>query len=692
MKKSRLFVWVLQLLLGVSTAYAAEPRLEADSLVDIREVEILGQRPMKEIGVQKTAFDSVILNEHIALSIADVLNFNSSIFVKHYGRATLSTASFRGTSPAHTQVLWNGMKINSPMLGMTDFSMIPACFIDEASLLHGASSVGTTGGGLGGAVLLATRPRTEEGLTLNYVQGVGSFETYDEYLRIGYGNHRWQLSTRVAYASSPNDYKYRNRDKMEYVYDDQMNIIGQYHPTERNRNGAYKDFHLLQEASVRLNNDDRLGLNLWYVGSNRELPLNTTSYADASRIENRQREHTLRSLLSWERIRRNHRLTAKGGYIFSELKYDHRVRMSDDADAVVSTMERSRNYTHTLFAQLQGEWSLGEKWLLTTDLNAYHHRITAKGKEVIGEQGPETLGYRGHRTEWSASATLRWRASRWFGAGLTLREEGYDEEFSPLIPALVADGDLLGNGALRWRASLTRNYRYPTLNDLYFQPGGNPDLRPEEGWSYDLGIEFQTNKQRRIVAKGSLSWFDSHIDDWILWHPTAMGYYTPENVKEVHSYGLESVLQLTARLGRAWQASLDASYAWTPSLNEGEPFSSADQSVGKQLPYQPKHTASAALRIGYRSWTLHYKWSYYSKRYTLSSNGSMISGSLDAYSTSDLTLEKRLSLRWCNLSLKGTLHNLFDAEYTTVLSRPMPGLHGQLFLGITPKWGCKRKQ
>ena len=129
MKKSRLFVWVLQLLLGVSTAYAAEPRLEADSLVDIREVEILGQRPMKEIGVQKTAFDSVILNEHIALSIADVLNFNSSIFVKHYGRATLSTASFRGTSPAHTQVLWNGMKINSPMLGMTDFSMIPACFV-----------------------------------------------------------------------------------------------------------------------------------------------------------------------------------------------------------------------------------------------------------------------------------------------------------------------------------------------------------------------------------------------------------------------------------------------------------------------------------------------------------------------------------------------------------------------------------
>ena len=100
-------------------------------------------------------------------------------------------------------------------------------------------------------------------------------------------------------------------------------------------------------------------------------------------------------------------------------------------------------------------------------------------------------------------------------------------------------------------------------------------------------------------------------------------------------------------------------------------------------------TASAALRINYRTWALHYKWACYGERYTLSSNGTMISGRLEGYSVSDLTLEKSLSLRWCDLSLKGTLHNLFDAEYTSVLSRPMPGIHYQFFLGITPKWGKK---
>ena len=86
----------------------------------IPHVTIYGKRPMKEIGMQKTQMDSTALKENIALSMADVLTFNSSIFVKSYGRATLSTVAFRGTSPSHTQVTWNGMRINNPMLDTDD--------------------------------------------------------------------------------------------------------------------------------------------------------------------------------------------------------------------------------------------------------------------------------------------------------------------------------------------------------------------------------------------------------------------------------------------------------------------------------------------------------------------------------------------------------------------------------------------
>ena len=129
----------------------------------IREATIVAKRPMKEIGLQKTNFDSLELKESISLSMADVLTYNAPVFVKSYGRATLSTIAFRGTSASHTQVTWNDMKINSPMLGMTDFSTIPSYFIDDASLLHGTSSVNETGGGLGGVVKLSTSPAGSNG-------------------------------------------------------------------------------------------------------------------------------------------------------------------------------------------------------------------------------------------------------------------------------------------------------------------------------------------------------------------------------------------------------------------------------------------------------------------------------------------------------------------------------------------------
>ena len=234
--------YILLMIFVAATAVAEE------RTVAIREITVVGHRPLKEIGTQQTKLDTIALKENISLSMADVLTFNSSIFVKNYGRATLSTVAFRGTSPSHTQVSWNGMKINNPMLGMTDFSMIPSYFIDDASLLHGTSSVNETGGGLGGAVKLSTRPADNRGFGLQYIQGIGSFKSFDEFLRLTYGNDHWQVSTRAVYSSSPNDYKFRNHDKKENIYDENMKIIDQYYPIEENKSGAYKDFHILQEV------------------------------------------------------------------------------------------------------------------------------------------------------------------------------------------------------------------------------------------------------------------------------------------------------------------------------------------------------------------------------------------------------------------------------------------------------------
>ena len=160
--------------------------VHCQSSMDLDEIQVTAHRRLKDAGVQKTELDTTVLHDNIALSMSDILTQHSTLFIKSYGRATESTAEFRGTSPSHTQVLWNGMKINSPMLGTVDFSTIPAYFVDQATLLHGASSLTLTGGGLGGAVEMKTLPLFGQGYALQYIQGIGSFSTYDQFLRFTY--------------------------------------------------------------------------------------------------------------------------------------------------------------------------------------------------------------------------------------------------------------------------------------------------------------------------------------------------------------------------------------------------------------------------------------------------------------------------------------------------------------------------
>lgn len=674
----KLIIGALLLAPGLLTAQRLSKGLH------IPEVTIYGKRPMKDIGVQKTQMDSVILKENIALSMADVLTFNSSIFVKSYGRATLSTVAFRGTSPSHTQVTWNGMRINNPMLGMTDFSMIPSYFIDDASLLHGTSSVNETGGGLGGSVKLSTQPAEADGFGLQYIQGIGSFKTFDEFLRLTYGNKNWQSSTRIVYSSSPNDYTYRNHDKKENIYDEDMNIIGQYYPKEKNRSGAFKDMHLLQEVYYNTRKGDRFGLNAWYIQSNRELPMLTTDYGDENDFENRQRENTFRSILTWDHMRENWKLGVKGGYIHTEMKYDYK---RDAGNGVMTSMTRSRSKVNTFYGQTEGEYYIGKKWLFTLNASAHQHFVESRDKNIIRQDGNKAIvGYSKGRTELSGSTSAKWQPNDRMGMSVVFREEMYGEDWTPLIPAFFIDGIVSKKVNIILKASASRNFRFPTLNDLYFLPGGNPDLKRESGWTYDIGASFAVGKEDVYSWSGSVNWFDSHVEDWILWLPTTKGFFSPKNIKDVHAYGVEVKSDFNVALKKDWQLGLNGTLSWTPSINEGEPMSPADQSVGKQLPYVPEWSSSVTCRLSWKRWSLLYKWCYYSERFTMSSNDISLTGKLPAYFMSNLILERGVTTKWVDLSLKGAINNLFNEEYLSVLSRPMPRINFEFFIGITPKW------
>jgi iron complex outermembrane receptor protein len=153
---------------------------------------------------------------------------------------------------------------------------------------------------------------------------------------------------------------------------------------------------------------------------------------------------------------------------------------------------------------------------------------------------------------------------------------------------------------------------------MYWQPGGNPDLLPEEGYSAEITAIYTAGGEK-LSATTSLSGYYSRIYDWILWLPGFKGYWEPSNLKEVRSYGLEYQITMLATL-RQTQFRLHGNLAVTQTLNYGEPFAYGDNSHGKQLPFIPRISGNAVFSIANRGFYINLQHSSMGVRYLLSSN------------------------------------------------------------------------
>lgn len=647
---------------------------DADTLSAVlKTVEVKAVRPMSQIGQQRIDVDSASLRENISLSLADVVSSNPSVFVKTSGRATLSTVALRGASASHTLVEWNGLPVNSPLLGMTDFSLIPAYFIDRASIFYGGSSVASGSGGLGGAVSLTNSlTDVEDGFSAQYVQGAGSFMTFDEYASVAYANDFMKSRTRFSYSSSRNDFSFVNHDKKLNIYDDEHNIVGQYYPREKNRNGAYRDLNVMQQIEFRLTARDKLAIDAWWLDSNREIPLTTVDYAETKNYENRQRENTIRGVARWTRSVSPWRSNLTAGISHTWSGYDYSL---DNGSGVMNRLTESRSHITTAMAKLEADYFAASNFSVNGTVEYFHDCVDSRDyASLTGD-----LGFDKKRDRLAVSLSGRWQVSRSAGVSATVREEAIHDngrKLSVKSPIVNVAGDWMWNDFI-FKGSVTRNVKTPTLNDLYFVPGGNPDLRAERSMSYDAGATYSSG-----VFSGSITGFYSRIDDWILWMPTTKGFFSPSNVKRVDAYGVEMTAAITIIPFRDASLDLRGSYSWTPSKNRTGGASAIDESFGKQLPYIPVHTASVSGIFAWRQWSATYRFNYYSKRYTTSSNEQSASGALPHYFMNDLSIGRRFEWSQLRFSAKLALNNLFNADYRTVLTHPMPGFNFEIFLSF----------
>ena len=75
---------------------------------------------------------------------------------------------------------------------------------------------------------------------------------------------------------------------------------------------------------------------------------------------------------------------------------------------------------------------------------------------------------------------------------------------------------------------------------------------------------------------------------------------------------------------------------------------------------------------------------------TTSTNDYSVSGTISPYYMNDLSLSRQFNTSFAAISLRFDVRNLFDEEYESVLSHPMPGRNYGLTIEITPRLGSRR--
>lgn len=637
---NKLFILFIILVSNISIGRAQKSL--ADSIVSLKEVEITKVRTDdNNIGAYTSRLNATIIESNITQSIGTLLSENSLIYIKSMGQGGRATSSFRGTSSNHTQVNWNGININPINNGSFDFSQYPAFFVDEVSLYHGSNYLKNGTGALGGSINLNNSNNQSiwlnKGIKNRILAEIGANQTYTAGVSSGYTTDRIYSNTRLYYQESENNFKYENKDQTTSSF------------KLRRKNADYNQWGLMQEFQYKLSETDKISANVWYMDNDNNLPqaiFEDNSQGNLSPYLEKQRAKNLRSLIKYNGGKNKSSYSFTTAYLFNNSNYRRWERDGYNDN-------RNNNKSHSIIAK--GDYN----YLFNQDISfgaslSYRYDLLHLS-QYDRASSANNIRSSAHRNTATLQANLLWQINSPLAFSMQIMGEQNEDKFMPTFSAGI-NYEMIKN-RLFLQSSAAYNYHYPTLNDLYWKPGGNPDLKPEKGFSYDATIRFMSDIDQKIQFNASLGYYVMTIDDWIIWLPKGSFILSPENIERVLSHGAEITTETSMHTGILWHRLL-LNYAYSPSEN----------SDNKQLPYVPIHKWNGRYILKVKNASFGYGMSYTSKRYTTTDE----SRSTNGFLIHDLELGYNFKFsKKTDLQLTLRIDNLLDEYYESTEYYPL---------------------
>ncbi|NQV49515.1 MAG: TonB-dependent receptor [Candidatus Marinimicrobia bacterium] len=534
-----------------------------------------------------------------------ILSHIPGIHIKSYGGpAGISTLSLDGGPSSHTRVLVNGIDITSAQNGETDISQLPLPFIESMQYIpYDITSSGN--GGIDGTIKL------ESGDQLNHVNlSAGSFghsavDVYLKQLVAGF----W-TSLQFGQRSEAGNYP----------------VTWEGEKTLRRNNGFDQDFGALTLRKL-------IRPDLYWLFST---------------MTSRQSRGVSGLLWSNDTIsHRSDRLQLTGsalGWIHKNGSTHFKLSIRNSSDNYINPYFRidSDHDLKSYNLYLNDERSL-MPWLdLISDVSYHFDEISSS------EVGQHT------RSSVSLAITPIFQLPMGLKIIPSFKHHTSPELYNKSLRGVQIQIPLDIGPLAHLAASQGEIFRYPSFNDLYWIPGGNPQLQAEETdvttyqAGFDLGfmgdVQLQTQKKKST--------------NLIQWMPV-LSYWHPVNVQSATRESTKLIWQLT---NQDKQFSVFAHTSW---------INTRDHMINQVLRYSPTRTSAMGITWAPDVYEFNVQYDYVSDR--ISMYGYPEHTILEATELWSMSFARFWQTTYGNLTMVLAGENLGNISYETIKGYPEPG-------------------
>ncbi|MDX2154102.1 MAG: TonB-dependent receptor [Bryobacteraceae bacterium] len=445
--------------------------------------------PLEEADRAVRAWDVSPQQRLLSNTVVDLLRLDSSVDIRARAPGAIQTdVSIRGGGFGQTLVLLNGLRLNDAQSGHHSMNLpLPIDAVSRLEVLKGTGSAFYGSDAVGGVIHLIPETRSP-GLEFRLRGAAGNFGTQQQAGSLGFGTAK--LGQRFSFSRDFSTGFQPNRD--------------------------YRNLALSSSTWLRtpLGNTDVLLANA-------DRPFGAQGFYG--------------NFPSWERTRTWFASLRQELGARTEAAFGFR-RNTD-----LFVLERynparytNRHATESYQGAVRRRDALASAATLSYGAEYYHDTIASSN-----------LG-RHQRDRGAAYAALDLRQLRRFSFTLAARQEfftGGIRQFSP-----TASAGFWANSHLKLRAGVGHAFRLPTYTDLYYSDPanrGNPDLRPESAWSYEVGLDWNAARGR---LQGDVTVFHRREQDGIDYIRRSFNeIWRAANLTRLQFTGLEAALRAQLR-------------------------------------------------------------------------------------------------------------------------------------------------